>query len=181
MFNNKLHEEHAGKHLIAFDIGTGCSPSFELIAEPDTLDPKALAEQLTQAIQSQFDSIPAIQKSWVFKPVEVTVHSRTRIIETPEENEQKWKKLFERTPEEQEAERKRQEEWERKNITENPDNGKTGIWQVSGYETKVLVSGVSSAAEAREKAQPHMKSWADDFVGVSVEFFGTELPEIFVF
>jgi len=63
-------------------------------------------------------------------------------------------------------------------IDSHPDNGKRGIWRVNGVRHSCLVSGVSTAREARDRAI------ANGAVGewelYEIEFLG-ELPEVFRF
>jgi hypothetical protein len=63
-------------------------------------------------------------------------------------------------------------------IDSHPCNGKGGIWRVDGVRHSCLVSGVSTAREARDRAiaEGGVHEW--EFYGV--EFLG-ELPEVFRF
>jgi hypothetical protein len=63
-------------------------------------------------------------------------------------------------------------------IDSHPYNGKRGIWRVNGVRHSCLVSGVSTAREARDRAIANgaVQEW--ELYGI--EFLG-ELPEVFRF
>jgi hypothetical protein len=65
-----------------------------------------------------------------------------------------------------------------KEINNHPCNGKRGIWRVNGVRHSCLVSGVSTAREAMDRAiaEGAFQEWELE----GIEFLG-ELPEVFRF
>ena len=62
-------------------------------------------------------------------------------------------------------------------VDRNPDNGKVGIWRVDGIRHSCLVSRVSTAREARDKAIAEGAVGEWELCGI--RYLAAELPEVF--
>jgi len=141
--------DHPGKKEIAFSM-KGITPALLIVVDP-AVDGPTLATSLTERIKECVTSYLCESVIELLEYQDFVLRldcTREEILLSASEYEAQFEANMQELRELSDSSSAKFDE----EIDNNPDNGKLGMWLVSGVRHSCLVNGVSTAREAMDKA-----------------------------